>query len=151
MPLFVVAYVLNASISNWLYGKEHPGTIWWTFFIITKNIMSYGFGTTWEWCSHKRIILVWTVPFNLTFQWYIIDNSVYLHREMHNENMTMTLSSKCSNSHDDVIPRSHYTNTGLYFMYCRKCKVSLREELNYSLMTVLNVMRCMGKDLIVFS
>lgn len=60
--------------------------------------------------------------------------------------MTMMLSSKCSNSHDDVILGSHCQNAGLNFKGCRKRLVSCREEVNYFLMTVLNVMRCMGKD-----
>lgn len=63
-----------------------------------------------------------------------MDNSVYSHREMHNDNMTMTLSSVA------IVMMMLFPRAIIHFVACKKCIVSYREQFDYSLMTVLNVM-----------
>ncbi len=125
--LFCQVLVLQVSDPCWHHRRSlfHPrwNISWW-----------YILGGTIPLTAHNRTISIF----------------IYSHWEIHtnNDNMAMMLSSKCSNNDDNVILGSHCHDAGLNVKGCRKCLVYCREEVNYFLMTILNVMRCMGKDCI---
>lgn len=142
--LLLLYHLLNeikfAWFYHWLFCQVLVLQVSDTCWHHRRSLFYPGWNISWWYILGSTILLT---ACNRTISIFIL----YMHIGKYiNAMTTWQWCSKCSSSHDNVILGSHCHNAGLNFKGCRKRLVSCREEVNYFLMTILNVMRCMGKD-----